>query len=286
MTHANEPSPRFRAPAGACDAHFHVFGRPGECPYASAEPLRYVPLEDYLDLAKRLGFERFVFVQPSAYCRDNACMLDAMRRMDRAARRGIVDVDEDVPDATLAEMHCARRPRRADQRLAGDAAQPWTGPYDAAAHPPDRRPLRRTRLASRCPDPRLADRGAAPDTRHVALRIQHRPHRHVPRKDGPEQPGFRRFVEMLRTGGLRGWVKLTGAYRMAAGPDFADALPMARALIEAVPHRLIWGGDYPHLSFADTVGSVQLFNLIADWAPDDATHALILTRNPAELFGF
>jgi predicted TIM-barrel fold metal-dependent hydrolase len=91
---------------------------------------------------------------------------------------------------------------------------------------------------------------------------------------------------MLRTGGLRGWVKLTGAYRMAAGPDFADALPMARALIEAVPHRLIWSGDYPHLSFADTVGSVQLFNLIADWAPDDATHALILTRNPAELFGF
>ena len=46
---------------------------------------------------------------------------------------------------------------------------------------------------------------------------------------------------------------------------------MARALIEAAPDRLIWGSDYPHLSFADKVGSVQLFNLLADWAPDEAT---------------
>ena len=61
-------------------------------------------------------------------------------------------------------------------------------------------------------------------------------------------------------------MKLTGTYRMATPPDFADAAPMARALIEAAPDRLIWGSDYPHLSFADKVGSVQLFNLLADWA--------------------
>jgi predicted TIM-barrel fold metal-dependent hydrolase len=61
---------------------------------------------------------------------------------------------------------------------------------------------------------------------------------------------------------------------------------MARALIEAVPHRLIWGSDYPHLSFADKVGSVQLFNLMADWAPDEATRRLILTENPAALYRF
>ena len=49
--------------------------------------------------------------------------------------------------------------------------------------------------------------------------------------------------------------------------------PMAQALIEAAPDRLIWASDYPHLSFADKVGSVQLFNLLADWPPDDATRA-------------
>jgi Amidohydrolase len=48
--------------------------------------------------------ERFVFVQPSAYGRDNACMLDAMREVGVARCRGIVDVDENAPDALLAEM--------------------------------------------------------------------------------------------------------------------------------------------------------------------------------------
>ena len=53
---------------------------------------------------------------------------------------------------------------------------------------------------------------------------------------------------------------------MATGPTFADAAPIAGALIATAPDRLIWGSDYPHLSFADKVGSVQLFNLLADWA--------------------
>ena len=72
---------------------------------------------------------------------------------------------------------------------------------------------------------------------------------------------------VMATGVL--WAKFTGTYRMATLPAMADALPMARALIEAAPNRLLWGSDYPHLSFADKVGSVQLFNLLADWAPDD-----------------
>ena len=58
---------------------------------------------------------------------------------------------------------------------------------------------------------------------------------------------------------------------MAMLPTMADAAPMARALIAAAPDRLIWGSDYPHLSFADKVGSVQLFNLLADWTSDEAT---------------
>src|SRR5260221_525655 len=90
-------------------------------------------------------------------------------------------------------------------------------------------------------------------------------------KDGPNQRGFQKMLDVLRSGDGRMWVKFTGTYRMATLPTMADAAPMARALIEAAPNRLIWGSDYPHLSFADKVGSVQLFNLLADWAPDDAT---------------
>jgi 2-pyrone-4,6-dicarboxylate lactonase len=110
LSHQNEPPPVFRAPPLSCDAHFHIFG-PGErYPYGTGtnENLRYAPplapLSDYLELARVLGMERFVFVQPSAYGRDNARMLDAMREVGVARCRGIVDVDENAPDTLLAEM--------------------------------------------------------------------------------------------------------------------------------------------------------------------------------------
>lgn len=60
--------------------------------------------------------------------------------------------------------------------------------------------------------------------------------------------------------------------------------PFASALIEAAPDRVIWGSDYPHLSFADKVGSVQLWNLLGSWAPDEATKKKILVDNPQRLF--
>ena len=73
---------------------------------------------------------------------------------------------------------------------------------------------------------------------------------------------------------------------MSTAPGFADAAPLAQALIEAASDRIIWGSDYPHLSFADKAGSVELFNLLGRWAPDEATRRKILVTNPARLFGF
>jgi predicted TIM-barrel fold metal-dependent hydrolase len=60
---------------------------------------------------------------------------------------------------------------------------------------------------------------------------------------------------------------------------------MAKALIKAAADRLIWGSDYPHLSFGEN-SSVELFNLLARWTDDDKVRKQILTDNPARLFGF
>jgi len=115
LSHGHEHAPRFRAPPLSCDAHFHVFGPAERYPAGGVnEKLRYAPphapLDDYLTLAGTMGFERFVFVQPSAYGRDNACMLDAMREVGLARCRGIVDVDENAPDALLATMDASGKP--------------------------------------------------------------------------------------------------------------------------------------------------------------------------------
>src|SRR2546422_2415792 len=104
---SREGRPDFKSPALGCDTHFHVFGPAGRYPYNQAD-LRYAPpvapVEDFLALAGKLGIGRFVFVQPSAYGRDNRCMLDAMRKIGAAKCRGIVDIDENAPDAELERL--------------------------------------------------------------------------------------------------------------------------------------------------------------------------------------
>jgi predicted TIM-barrel fold metal-dependent hydrolase len=291
MSHAKEHAPRFRAPPNSCDAHFHVFGPAERYPVGGVnETLRYapplVPLVDYLALAGIMGFERFVFVQPSAYGRDDACMLDAMREVGIARCRGIVDVDENAPDALLAEMD---KLGVRGVRMNVSPVKPHAPGFSETMRP------RIERLDARCAElgwhldflgpgwlteelmPIFARMRCAFSLAHMGM---------FRTEAGPDQPGFRKLIDMLRHGDRRAWVKLTGAYRMATAPDFADAAPMARALIEAAPDRLIWGSDYPHLSFADTVGSVQLFNLLGVWAPDEPTRRRILVDNPAALFGF
>jgi predicted TIM-barrel fold metal-dependent hydrolase len=105
-------------------------------------------------------------------------------------------------------------------------------------------------------------------------------------RDGVGQPGFQQLLDLLRNGNGNAWVKFTGTYRMSKAPGFADVAPMAQALIEAAPDRIIWGSDYPHLSFADKVSSSELFNLLAVWAPDAGARRAILVDNPGRLFGF
>jgi len=88
-------------------AIFTCSARPNAIPTNQVD-LRYAPpvapVEDFLALAGKLGIGRFVFVQPSAYGRDNRCMLDAMRKIGAAKCRGIVDIDENAPDAELERL--------------------------------------------------------------------------------------------------------------------------------------------------------------------------------------
>jgi predicted TIM-barrel fold metal-dependent hydrolase len=283
----DEGEPEFKAPPLSCDSHFHVFGPAARYPYGT--DLRYppplAPLQDYLALARRLGFERFVFVQPSAYGRDNACLLEAMREVG-AKCRGIVDVDENVPDAELERLQAAGV---RGVRINVSPVKPPEPGFAATLLP------RIERLHARCAEIGWQLDFLTPGWLTSALMgtlgklkvdftIAHMGM--FLAREGPNQPGFHQLLELLRHGVGRCWVKLTGVYRMSVAPGFADTTPMARALIETAPDRIIWGSDYPHLSFADKVGSVELFNLLGRWAPDEATRRRVLVENPQRLFGF
>jgi predicted TIM-barrel fold metal-dependent hydrolase len=73
---------------------------------------------------------------------------------------------------------------------------------------------------------------------------------------------------------------------LSQDPGFADVKPFAEALMAKVPDQLIWGSDFPHLSFHDKVGTIRLYNLLGEWAPDAAMRKRLLVDNPTRLFGF
>ena len=288
MAGEHEQVPEFKAPPGTCDAHFHVFGPAERYPHGAA--LRYAPplapLADYLALARKLGIERMVFVQPSAYGRDNACMLDAMREIGPQRCRGIVDVDENIADAELTRLHAIGV---RGVRINVSPVKPPEPSFSASLLP------RIARLDARCAEigwqldfllpgwltselmATLKKLKCNFTLAHMGMFLAH---------DGAAPPGFRQLLDFLQHGDGRCWVKLTGVYRMSTAEGFADAAPMAEALIAAAPDRVIWGSDYPHLSFDDKVGSIELFNLLGSWAPHEGTQRKILVDNPARLFGF
>jgi 2-pyrone-4,6-dicarboxylate lactonase len=280
--------PLFKAPPQSCDSHFHVFG-PAER-YPCGTDIRYVPpqapLDEYLALARHLGIERFVFVQPSAYGRDNACMLDAMQELGDENCRGIVDIDDDVPDSELDRL----------DQIGVRGVRINTSPVkEPEAGYAEKLVRRIERMDARCAElgwhldflaPGWLTEELMPCFRKLSVNFSLAHMGMFFAAGGVAQPGFQELLDLLKNGNGQAWVKFTGAYRMSTWPDYEDAAPMARALIEAAPNRIIWGSDYPHLSFADRTSSISLFNLLANWAPDQATRKAILVDNPRRLFGF
>src|SRR5262249_35732085 len=120
--------------------------------------------------------------------------------------------------------------------------------------------------------------------RRVGLRVAHMGL--FPPCEGPSQQGFRDFLALVGDGSARCWVKLTGIYRFSQAAGYADVKPFAEALIATALEQMIWGSDFPHLSFHDKVGTIELYNKLMDWAPDAATRQRILADNPARLFEF
>jgi predicted TIM-barrel fold metal-dependent hydrolase len=103
---------------------------------------------------------------------------------------------------------------------------------------------------------------------------------------GLNHPAFRIIRELLDRG--RAWVKISGAYlnTQIGPPTYADATKIAQAYVKAAPERLVWGSDWPHPSEKTKPDDALLFDLLAEWVPDEPTRNRILVTNPEALYGF
>jgi predicted TIM-barrel fold metal-dependent hydrolase len=109
---------------------------------------------------------------------------------------------------------------------------------------------------------------------------------HVPQPAGVSHPVYnviRRLVDKGNT-----WVKLSVTYDNTKDgpPGYADVTEVARAYVKAAPERMLWGSNWPHPNETDKPDDAVLFDLMSQWAPDEATRNRILVRNPATLYGF
>ncbi|CAB3806942.1 4-sulfomuconolactone hydrolase [Paraburkholderia ultramafica] len=102
---------------------------------------------------------------------------------------------------------------------------------------------------------------------------------------GLSQPGFESLLRLVDTG--RCWVKLSGAYRVSNAPPYADMIPFVQRLLSVRPDRLVWGSDWPHVSFRGNMpNTTDLLDQLLTWIPDEEQRAGVLVDNPAHLYKF
>lgn len=290
-------APAFRVPAGACDCHVHVFGPYERFPLWPER--RYTPgpasVEDLLALQRALQLSRVVVVQASPQGTDNACLVDALQRLPAGGSqaRGVAVVGAATTPGELETLHRAGvRGVRVNLESQGvhDPAEARRQLESAAARVA---PLGwHVQTYARLPVLALLEDAirALP----VPLVIDHFGGAAAVR--GTDQPGFEVLRALLRDGNV--WVKISAAYRISDDADWADAAPLARALVAANPDRVVWGTDWPHPGGGGGPRSpdvVEPFFPIDDgraltalrkWIGDPVRLAKILVDNPARLYGF
>jgi len=296
ITRAPQPQTpvNFEMPADACDCHTHIHGNQLQFPYFAGR--KYTPgvaaPEEMAALHRALHVRRVVIVTPSVYGADNAATLYGMRARGADAR-GVAVISDDTSEAELDAMQAAGV-----------------------------RGIRMNLTTSHSNDPVLARQQFQAVVERVAPRGWHvqlytnltviaRLRGFVAVSPVPvvfdhfggaqaelglEQPGFRDLIALVRSG--KAYVKISGAYRVSKrGPEFPDAAPLARALVEANAERVVWGSDWPHPNSNPGIPLSEvapfypiddglLLNQLPLWAPDAATRKAILVDNPARLYGF
>jgi predicted TIM-barrel fold metal-dependent hydrolase len=273
--------PKFEVPAGACDAHMHVFGPEERYPHV-AKPHYTLPdgkLEHYFGLMRVLGIERFVIVQPSFYGTDNSCLLDALQQAGRQAR-GVVMFEPDVSDADLDRFHAAgARAVRLD--LFKRAREPLADIHAYITSTAARVARLGWHLQFYVPGYVVRELIPFLATLQVDFVIDHMGY--MLEEDGLKPADFAALLELTRSG--RCWLKLSGPYRIARERGYSAVEALARQIVTAAPTRAIWGSDWPHIpnSQRDTG---ELLNLLPVWASDATVRRQILVDNPARLFRF
>lgn len=280
--HQNPSVPTFQLPAGAVDAHCHVFGPGDEFPYAKER--KYTPCdagkEALWSLRDHLGFSRNVIVQATCHGADNSAMTDALLHSNGMAR-GVATVRATVTDEELQSLHDAGvRGVRFNfvKRLVNVTPEDQLRSIASRIAPlgwhlviyfeaPDLEEY--IDFFTSLPAPVVFDHMGRPD---------------VTKAVSSEQ--FQRFVSMMRSNETL-WTKVTCPERLSVSgpPVYKDFIPFAKHLVEEFPDRVIWGTDWPHPNLKSHMpDDAHLVDIIPKIAVAPKLQHKLLVENPMRLY--
>ena len=279
--HPDPKTPDFKPPAGAVDAHCHVFGPADAFPFAPER--KYTPgdagKEMLFALRDHLGLSRNVIVQASCHGKDNSAMIDALQAADGRAR-GVAVVAHDIADDELDQMHAAgvrgvrfnfvkrlvdATPREVFMATA-ERVQRLGWHIVVYFEAPDLADL--TPFLKQLPGIVVVDHLGRPDVTQPV--------------DGP---GFQAFANLMADMPNL-WTKVSCPERLTvAGPPYDDVVPFQRHLVEHFSDRVLWGTDWPHPNMkSHRPDDGLLVDTIARIAPTAALQQALLVDNPMRLY--
>jgi 2-pyrone-4,6-dicarboxylate lactonase len=278
--HADPSKPRYQPPAGAIDAHCHVFGPQHRFPFSAKA--KYLPEDAGPDmlfgLRDHLGFAKNVIVQASCHGTDNAATLDAIARSQGRAR-GVAVVDPAISGDELHALHAGGiRGIRFNflKRLVDDA------PKDKFLDVARRLPAG-WHVVIYFEADILEDLRGFMDAIPVPLVIDHMGRPDVSQgPDGADMKAFRSVLDARDDI----WFKATCPDRLDPGGDPWDDFARAVApLVADYPGRALWGTDWPHPNMQDAIpDDGHLVDMIARIAPTVELQQQMLVTNPTALY--
>ena len=281
--HPNPKKPFYEPPAGAVDAHCHVFGPADRFPYHPKR--KYTPCdapkEKLFELRDYLGFSKNIIVQASCHGSDNAALVDALEASGDLAR-GVSVLSSDVTDHELTQLNNAgvrgvrfnfvkrlvdSTPRQVFIDLA-DRIKAFDWHIVVYFESPDLEELRPFIESLAKDQVVVVDHMGRPD---VSL--------------GPESAEFRAFMSLLDEN-TNIWTKVSCPERLTRQPpDYSEVVPFARALVEAFPNRVLWGTDWPHPNMkSHTPDDGALVDVIPLIAETEELRKKLLVENPMRLY--
>ncbi|MDM0108422.1 amidohydrolase family protein [Variovorax sp. J22R24] len=275
-SHGSE-APAIPVPIGATDCHHHIFDP--RFPRPNGRTGIWGTVDDYRQLQRRLGLSRSVIASPSSYGFDNRCLVDALDAFGGRCR-GVAAVRLEDSDAELDRLH-GHGVRGIRLYLIGDVPTP---PTRFAAYADRIGRLGWHIQVVAVSDEALVAAEPAFSTLQCTLVIDH--FGYVAQPGGIDRPSMKVLRRLLDKGNV--YVKLSAPYisSKVGAPTYADVDPVATALVQAAPERMLWGSDWPHplVTTDPRPDDAAMLDRLAIWAPDPNRRRQILVENPTRLY--